>query len=281
MKRNALGLAAALTAAAGISAGAAAQSLSVHATNAGLSFNLTFAGAVEPDDKQHDEQALKIIDDYVKNIGGKDFIMSIRSMHTKGTISIPMAGINGTMEMFAAQPGRMAMTMELPGFGRTETGYDGEYAWSSDPMQGPRLMTDEEIVDIKEQADPNSAAKHRDLYKVIEHAGEVEFNGQKAHKIRLVGKSDRESFEYYSAESGMLIGQESVQASPMGEIKVVTQLSDYKEFDGFKLPTRMVQSIGPQQIVMTITGVTLNKVEEDAFERPAAVQALIEAQKEG
>ena len=281
MKRNALGLVAALTAGAGICAGAGAQSLSVHATNAGLSFNLTFAGAVEPDEKQHDEQALKIIDNYVEKIGGKDMIMSIRSMHTKGTISIPMAGINGTMEMYAAQPGRMAMTMELPGFGTTETGYDGEYAWSTDPMQGPRLMTDEEIVDIKEQADPNSAAKHRDLYKVIEHAGEVDFNGQKAHKIRLVGKSDRESFEYYSAESGMLIGQESVQASPMGEIKVVTQLSDYKEFDGFKMPTRMVQSIGPQQIVIAITGVTLNKVEEGAFERPAAVQALIEAREEG
>lgn len=281
MKRNRLGLIAALTATAGVVAGAAAQNLTVRAADGALTLTVTFANTGVLDEKKHDEKALEIIDNYVEKIGGKDMIMSIRSTHTKGTISIPMAGINGTMEIYAAQPGRMAMTMDLPGFGKTETGYDGEYAWSSDPMQGPRLMTEEEMADIKEQADPNSAAKHRELYKVIEHAGETEFKGQKVHKIRLVGNSDRESFEYYSVDSGMLVGQESVQASPMGELKVVTELSDYKEFDGFTMPTRMVQSIGPQQIVMTITGVTLNKVEESAFERPAAVQALIEAREEG
>ncbi|MCC5822422.1 MAG: outer membrane lipoprotein-sorting protein [Phycisphaerales bacterium] len=281
MKRNALGLIAALTATAGIGAAAAAQSLSVQATNGGLTFTLSFAGAVALEDKKHDEKALKVIDAYVEKIGGKDFIMSIQSMHTKGTISIPMAGMTGQMEMYAAQPGRMAMTFELPGFGKSETGYDGEYAWSSDPMSGPRLMTENELVDLREQADPNSAAKHRELYTVIEHAGEVDFHGQKAHKIRLVGKSERESFEFYSVESGMLIGQESVQSSPMGDLKVVTQLSDYKDFDGFKMPTRMIQNIGPQQIVMSISDVTLNKVDEKVFARPAAVQALIDAQKEG
>jgi hypothetical protein len=211
---------------------------------------------VKSDSKKHDAKAVEVIEAFIE---------------------IPMAGIKGSMEIYAAKPGKMAMIMELPGFGKTETGYDGEYGWSSDPMQGPRLLTEEEISDLKEQADPNSVAKYRENYDVISYAGEVQFNGQKAHKINLTRPNGRESTEYYSVESGLLIGQEAVQASPMGEIKITTNLSDYKEYGGMKLPTKMVQNIGPQQIVMTITGVSMNSVEPEVFERPAAVQALVEA----
>ncbi len=274
MKRSTIGLFAAL-AAAGLATGVGAQS-------AGLGL---VAGVFEPEkaqdgEKRHDEKALKVIDKHVEAIGGRDLIMSIESMRTKGTIEIPMAGMTGQMEVFAAKPGKMAMVMELPGFGKTETGFDGEYGWSTDPMQGPRLMGDDEIGDMREQSDPNAAAKHRELYKVIEHAGEVDFKNQKAHKIRLV-RDDRERFEYYSVESGLLIGQESVQASPMGDIKMVTQLSDYKEFDGMKVPTKMTQEMGPQRFVITISEVSINDVEDGVFERPAAVEALVEAKKEG
>mgnify|MGYP003632967463 CR=1 FL=1 len=232
---------------------------------------------VKSDTKKHDAKALEVIDTFVEKVGGKDMIMSIESTTVTGTIDIPMAGIKGSMKMYAAKPGKMAMVMELPGFGKTETGYDGEYGWSSDPMQGPRLLTEEEVSDLAEQADPNSAAKHREIYDVISYAGEVQFSGQKAHKISLTRPNGRESTEFYSVESGMLIGQEAVQASPMGEIKITTNLSDYKEFGGMKMPTKMVQNIGPQQIVMTITDATINNVDNTVFERPAAVQALVEA----
>jgi hypothetical protein len=48
-----------------------------------------------------------------------------------------------------------------------------------------------------------------------------------------------------------------------------------------KVPTRMVQTVGPQQIIMTIDSVSLNKVDDKVFARPAAVEALVEAKKEG
>lgn len=234
---------------------------------------------VKSDSNKHDEKALKIIDAFIEQVGGADLINSVESTQTTGTIDIPMAGIKGDMQMYAARPGKMAMVMNLPGFGKTETGYDGEFGWSSDPMQGPRLLTEEEISDLAEQADPNSATKHREIYRVIEYAGETQFNGEKTHKLHLVRPNGRESTEYYSVSSGLLIGQESVQASPMGEIKITTNLNEYKEFNGMKVPTKMVQNIGPQKIVITITGVTINKVDPAVFERPAAVEALIAATK--
>lgn len=270
MNRKAVGVLAGVLAFAGLAAPAAAQDGSKPLTT-----------EVKSDAKKHDAKALEVIDAYIEKIGGKDLVLSIKSTQTTGTIDIPMAGIKGSMQMWIAQPGKMAMVMDLPGFGKTETGYDGEYGWSSDPMQGPRLMTEEEIANLSEQADPNSAVKHREIYNVIAYSGTVDFNGQKAHKIELTRPNGRESVEFYSVDSGLLIGQEAVQASPMGNIKITTNLSDYKEFGGMQMPTRMVQNIGPQQIVMTITGVTVNNVDEARFARPAAIEALVEAKKGG
>lgn len=238
----------------------------------------TAPAAAEPAVK-HDEKALAVIDGYLEKIGGKDLIASIQSTKMEASVEIPMAGITGTMMVSNKAPGKMAMVMDLPGFGKTESGYDGEVGWSSDPMNGPRLMTDEEISDMGSQADPNAAVKYRENYATIEHAGEVDFNGQKANKIRLVRANGRESFEFYALDTGLMIGQESVQASPMGEIKIVTFLGDYKEFGGMKAPTTMTQNFGPQKLIMKITSMEINSVDDAVFTRPAAVDQLVKAKK--
>lgn len=291
MKRKPMGLIAALLATTGVVAGVNAQTVSMSLTGAGLNLTVSFAQPkttdlvveVKFDDsaKKHDEKALKVIDTYVEKIGGKDLILSIKSIETNATLDIPMMGVKGTMQIFAAQPGKMATIMDLPGIGKMESGYDGEYGWESNPMAGPSLMEDEQVSALADQIDPNSAAKHRELYQTIEHQGEVDFKGQKVHKIRLVRPDGRESIEYYAIESGLMVGQESTQPSQMGEMKIVSVMSEYKEFDGMKMPTRMVQLLGPQEMVMTIQSVKLNNVDPAVFKRPAAVEALVKAKKEG
>jgi hypothetical protein len=285
MKRKPMGLIAALLATTGVVAGVNAQTISMRLTGSGLNLTVNFAGIAEPetakaDAKKHDEKALKVIDTYIEKIGGKDLIMSIKSMETTATMEIPMAGMKGKMKIYAAQPGRMATIMELPGFGTIESGYDGEYGWNSDPMSGPSLMDEEQVKAMSDQIDPNSAAKYRERYPTIEHHGEVDFKGQKVHKIRLVSPEGRESIEYYSVDTGLMVGQESTQPSQMGEIKVVATMSEYKEFGGMKMPTRVAQSLGAQEMIMTIESVKLNNVDPSVFKRPAAVEALIEAKKE-
>lgn len=284
MKRTKTALIAALFAGAGTGVASAAQAVGPSPTATGPNLSLSLVAQPEAEktaDKKHDEKALKVIDAYIEKIGGKEFLESIKSIHTVGTMSIPMAGMTGQMEIFVSEPGKIATVMELPGFGRIESGYDGQYGWSSDPMSGPRLMTEEEVSDLKTQADPAAAVNYRETYTTIEHQGEAEFDGKKTVKIRLVREGGRESFEYYSTETGLMVGSEGIQASPMGEIKISSVLSDYKDFGGMKMPTKTTTSMGPQQMVLTISKVELNKVEDSAFKRPPAVEALVEASKEG
>lgn len=230
---------------------------------------------------QFDPKAVEIIENFITKVGGRDLISSIESVHMTGTMSIPSAGITGTMEIKNKTPGKMVMVMDLPGFGKTETGYDGTVGWSSDPLNGPRLLTDEEVASMDDQTDPAASLKYKENNSVIALVGETDFKGQKTNKIRLVGTDGRESFEYYSVESGLLVGSEGVAPSPMGEINVVSTLENYKEFGGMKMPTKMVQSIGPQQIITTVTSVKVNEVDDSAFAQPEAVKALVAAKQGG
>lgn len=228
-----------------------------------------------------DPKALEIMDAYIEKIGGKELIKSIESTKVTGTISVPMAGLGGSMTMMNKAPGMMKMVVDIAGFGKQESGYDGKVGWSSDPMGGPRLMTDEEVAALSEQADPTAAIKYRELYPTIEYAGETNFEGDKVHKIRMVDKDGTEQYQFFAVSSGLMVGSESTQPSPMGEINVISVMSEYKEFGGMKMPTKIVQKMGPQEVIMQVTAAEMNNVEDSAFELPAAIKALVEAKKDG
>lgn len=229
----------------------------------------------------HDAKALEIIDTYIEKIGGEEMIKSIVSTKMTGTLEVPMAGLAGSMTMMSKVPGMVSMVMDIPGFGKSESGFDGTVGWSSDPMGGPRIMTDEETKALKEQADPTIAMKYRERYPTIEYAGESNFEGKKAHKIRLVDADGEEQYEFFDIASSFMVGQEGVQSTPMGDINMITVMSDYKEFGGMQMPTKITQKIGPQEVIITIKTAEMNTVEDGAFELPAAIKALVEAQDDG
>lgn len=240
--------------------------------------------ALEPETKQaeaaqQDIGALKIMDAFVEKIGGRALIESIRSTKVSATMSIPMAGMTGTMTIMNKQPGMLSMVVELPGFGTQKSGFDGTHGWSTDDLNGPRLMTEEELKSLKEQADPASSIKYREQYPTIEYAGDATFEGAETDKIRLVDTDGNESFQYYAKSDGMLVGSSGVEPTPMGDINVTSVMSDYKEFGGMKVATKMVQKIGPQQIIVTIGSIEVNGVDDSAFVMPEEVKALVEASK--
>lgn len=260
--------------------GAAACVFTLAGAAVAQDINLTIA-IETADDTKHDAKALEVLDAYLEKIGGEEMIKSIESTKIVGTMEIPMAGMTGQMTMMSKVPGMVSMTMNLPGFGMTRSGFDGTVGWSSDPMSGPRLMTDEEVETLRSQADPSVAMKYRDLYETIEYSGEVNFEGRKAHKITLIDEDGDKQIEFFDVTTGLMAGQVSTQETPMGAIEVTTVMTEYKDFGGMQMPTKMVTTLGPQKMIMTITSAEMNTVEDDAFELPPEIKALVEAQKDG
>ena len=237
---------------------------------------------VEPEAKaesKHDEKAIDVIEKSFEAVGGRELMESAKYIHTKGGLSIPAAGITGSMETYVHAPDKLFVLINIPMIGEQKQGMNGDIAWSSDAMSGPRLLPEDEAEALREETNPASRLNYKNDHKVIEHAGEVEFDGQQAHKIRFVDNDDKESFEYYSIEKGYMIGMEAKVPTQMGELQMTSYMREYKDMGGALQPTKLVQKAGPQEFVITINEVSYDEIDPSVFELPEAVKALVKAQK--
>ena len=260
---------------------AAAIVLSI-ATVSGISatpFNSTTFAGVTLDDSNHDAEALKILDASIEALGGKEKLSSVKYMKQTGTISIPMAGIEGTIKLNIASPAKMLLIVDIPMMGKTLQGLNNGVVWSTDAMNGPRIIPADEAKDQIKQADLLRVLNFRENNKKILYMIETMFDERPAHQIRLIDHDDQVSVEYYSVKTGLLIGTETESMTPMGKIKATTIIKEYIEQDGFMLPTVVIQKAGPTSIHFEFSSVDFSEIEDSTFEFPAAINALIKATK--
>jgi hypothetical protein len=217
-----------------------------------------------------------IIDRYVQAIGGREAVMRHRSIRYVGAFEMPAAGMKGELTIVQAAPDKMAMTVDLPGMGQMVSGYDGTVGWSINPMQGPRVLEGKELEQLREDAGPAGMLRPPDRVRSAETVELTTLNGQACYKVKITYNSGRESFDCYSSETGLIVGTIQTQESPMGAIEVTTLLDEWKEFGGFKTPTRLrLQMLGQEQL-LTIDRLEFDRPEDaKAVEVPEQIRPLV------
>ena len=221
--------------------------------------------------------AADVLAKYVAAIGGNDAVMKITSLKQTSTMLVPAMGLTADVEAYLAAPNKMATKSTIPGVGEMLQGTDGVVAWDANPMQGPRLLADKELAQMLESADfYGNMLYPADRFSKMENTGIADFNGEKSYKLKLVRKdTGRETTQYFSVATGLILGAETVQESQMGSMPVSSILSDYKDFGGVKFPTRSELTMGANKLVMTVTNVLINGAPATAFDIPDAVKPLI------
>lgn len=218
-----------------------------------------------------------VIAKYVAAIGGKDALMQIKSISTSGTLEVPSMGLSAKMEVAMAAPNKVASKTNIPGMGEIVSGFDGTVGWAIDPSAGERLQADKELEQTKENADFYANLLYpADRFASMDVQAVTDFNGEKAYKLKLVRKSSgNEQTMYFSVASGLLLGFESAQVTPMGTVQVTQTVGEYKQFGSIKMATKVEQAMGPTKMILTTTDVKLNEVPAGAFEMPAKVKPLV------
>ena len=61
------------------------------------------------------------------------------------TMTVPQAGIQGTMASHFKAPNIFVIEQDIPGIGKGKMGYNGEIGWSNDNRMGPRLLEGKEL----------------------------------------------------------------------------------------------------------------------------------------
>lgn len=217
--------------------------------------------------------AATLVAKYGDAVGAKAYLAP-KSITTKGSMSMPAAGINATFQLTQLGANQMSMVTEITGMGKIEAGFDGTTAWSMDPMQGARVLTGKELEQFKDEADRRGTVRSPDLFTSLETVADTTINSQRCYLVKLSWKSGRVTHDCYSAETGLLVASKSVQTNAMGEIPVLTLFQDYKKFGDVMVPTKTVQEAMGQQQILTIESVVYGDGTGVVIAPPAAVQAL-------
>lgn len=222
--------------------------------------------------------AATLVAKYADAVGGKAYLAA-KSIVMKGGMSMPAAGINAAFELTQLLPNQMSMVTDIPGMGKVEAGYDGTTGWSMDPMQGARVLAGKELDQIRDEADRRASIRSTDMFSALETVADTTMNSERCYLVKLMWKSGRESYDCYSAATGLMVASRSVQTTAMGDIPVVTLFSDYKKFGNVSVATKTVQEAMGQQQILTINSVELGNGAGVTISPPAAVQALAKPAK--
>jgi hypothetical protein len=243
-----------------------------------VAFNVilgAFAGLAFADDAL--PKAETIVDRFVEVTGGKAAYEKRKNEITTGTVEITAQGLKGNMTRYAAEPDKSYVAMDLDGVGKIEQGTVGGVAWEKNPMLGPRIRSGEERAQAMREAVFNGQLNWRQMYAKAETTGVETIDGEECYKVVFTPAEGKPETTYYQKKSGLAVKMVTVAANPMGEFPVEQIISDYKDFDGVKIPTKMLEKVAGQEMLLTIQTVKVNQdIAADRFDPPADIKALID-----
>jgi hypothetical protein len=212
---------------------------------------------------------------HVEAIGGRAAVLRPHATRTTGTFEMAAVGLKGDLLIVTEVPNRMITRILVPGMDAIESGYDGEFGWSIEPMAGSRLLSDRELDAMRENSHVLAAVRDPSLFSSMQTTERTESVGRPCWRVRLVWRSGRESHDCYHAESGLLIESTEEVESPVGMIQVSTTFFDYRGFGGVLFPTRTVLTMMGAEQVLAISAVEFDNVDPAIIELPPEIRSLV------
>ena len=219
--------------------------------------------------------ARSILDRHVAAIGGREAILSHKSTHARGTLSMPSTGLSGGLEIFSAQPNKTLLKVSITGVGEVQEGFDGSHGWSLSPMTGPMLLEGKQLEEKRFDSEFHSELRSDSRYTSLTTLEQVEFEGRPCYKVRLVRKTGGEDTEFYDVATGLRAGAQTTRETQMGTVTATTGESEYRKFGNVLQPTKVRSQIGGVEQVITITSIEYDSVPASTFDLPAGIRALL------
>ncbi len=218
--------------------------------------------------------AKTLLDRHVAATGGSHR-RSLETLRTAGTFSMPAMGASGELLMIQARPNLMSMTVTIPGLGEIRTGFDGTTAWSLNPMEGPRVLSGGELVQLKDDAAFDSSLRDPSLVASMETVEKTAAGGRDCYKVRVTWKSGRETFDCFDVDNGLLVASWQTAETAMGPIETTVLYADYTKFGALTMPARTTQQVMGQEMVIMLTSVDFEAADASIFAPPPEIRALI------
>jgi len=219
----------------------------------------------------------KLIDKYLQALGSASDLHRLSSRMERGKVILP--GKEIPVESFYTNTDKGVSTIHMPD-GDVVTGYNQQIGWQLFPGRPLHDMSDSEIDAAKLDSIFYFPLHVKDLFTELKTTGTDKVggravfvvNGRRAHQppVQL----------FLDQESGLLVRIVRYDESPVGRNPVQTDLSDYRDVKGVKVPFQRITARPLRRTTIKIEQVEQNtKIDDSKFEKPMATAASQTAPK--
>lgn len=219
-----------------------------------------------------------IVDQMIDFLGGKKAFKDIPPFTAIGQIAIPAMNISGKMTTWTAPPNLMKVEMDMPGIGKTLTGFDGKVGWSIDPNRGPSLMEGSMLDELRREATRTSELDLLTYYDSAKVTGRETFNDVACVVLEL-RKGDILTTRLLEETTGRPIATRTKMPTPMGEIPATTVFDTWIKAGNIRTPGKTTIQVMNIEQVLTIDKVTAGEIDPAIFQLPPAIAALEKARQ--
>ncbi len=213
----------------------------------------------------------QILANYFENTGGLENWKNLESIKMKGKMATQ--GLEFPMSTYQAAPDKLKREIDIQGK-TLVMAYDGENAWTINPMQNitePTLMPEAQAAEMKSQEFESPFIDYKDKGHTVELDGTEEIEGTETYKVKLTKKDESIEYYFFDTENFVPIMVRSfVKMGPQKGQASEVYLSDYQEAGDFILPySTVIKNNGQTIMTMEAEEYELNaEIDESVFAFP-------------
>ena len=212
----------------------------------------------------------QIFDKYLAKTGGKAKWDALKDRTIE--FSGKMANFELKAKNVQKAPNKIYSENVIVGMFTQKSGYDGLHGWAVSP-QGTLDLTGEQLDALKHEAPMSFYNEYKKFGYKAEVAGTKDIKGKTCYEVRFSDTSGVKVVHYFTRDDFLKVREVSTMKTPRGPIEQVSDLSEYKDYSGFLIPTKLEQSVMGQVMEMKVSNFTVNTgVPDSLFHKPAAAK---------
>ena len=213
---------------------------------------IAFLMAVVAITTSYAQDAQKLLDKYFETIGQEN-LSKVKTLHAKGKAM--QMGMEFPFEMMNKRPDKLKTLVEVQGSQIIQV-YDGESAWTINPMSGssePIDLTGPEAEALAENADMDGTLWNwKEKGHQLELEGTEEIDDVEMYVLKLTKKNGNIDYYYLDPESYLVPKMKSIVLMEGSEMEVEVLMSNFEEVNGYIMPLTVEQFMGGQSLVTIV-----------------------------
>jgi hypothetical protein len=162
-----------------------------------------------------------------------------------------------------------------PDGGRYQSGCDGAIAGEMNSKAGAEILQGNDAKSKVRDADMYFPSRILDYLSSMEVVDIPEFEGHTCYHLKGTNKWSIINEHFYGTSTGLLIGNRFDSAWRGGARNESAVFKEYKEFDGWLMPTRIDHNQPSGTLTVVVTSVTFDDASDSVLTMPDSVKALL------